>query len=185
MTTATISVPARSLADPTRPSTAGEATDSESAPLWMAVTGTVLVLAGVVLTLLVFAWPGDAPEIALAVPAFLGVAVGLLLVTARTGVSVTAEHVVLHFRPLPRRRIRRDRLVAARIVEADARSYGGVGLRVARRRRAILLTPGVGIELTDHRGRVTFVRTEHPDRVLQALADRSGGTARFDYERVA
>ena len=182
MTTATISVPATGAIDPTRPS---RADDAERAPLWMAVTGTVLVLAGVVLTLLVFAWPGDAPEIALAVPAFLGVAVGLLLVTARSGVEVTAEYVVLHFRPLPRRRIRRDRIVGARIVEADAGTYGGLGLRIARRRRAMLLTPGLGIELTDHRGRVTFVRTEHPERVLRALADRSGGTARFDYERAA
>jgi hypothetical protein len=182
MTTATISMPVTDAVDAPRTS---RPADAERAPLWMAVTGTVLVLAGAVLTLLVFAWPGDAPEIALAVPGVLGIAVGLLLVSARSGIDVTAEYVVLHFRPLPPRRIRRDHIVAARVVEADASTYGGLGLRIAPRRRAIILTPGLGIELVDDRGRLTFVRTEHPERVVRALADSSAGTARLDRQHAA
>jgi hypothetical protein len=78
-----------------------------------------------------------------------------------------------------------DRIVTARVVEADASTYGGLGLRIAPRRRAIILTPGLGIELVDDCGRLTFVRTDHPERVLRALADRSGGTARLDEEHAA
>jgi hypothetical protein len=143
--------------------------DSETAPAWMTVTGSVLTLAGAVLTALIFAWPGDAPEIALAVPAILGVAVGLLLVMARSGVEITHDAVVLHFRPLPSRRIRRDRIVDVRLVEADHTTYGGLGLRIGRRRRALLLTPGLGIELEDDRGRVTFVRVSRPEDAFRAL----------------
>ncbi|WFR67356.1 hypothetical protein P9139_01820 [Curtobacterium flaccumfaciens] len=112
---------------------------------------------------------GEAPEAALLVPALVGVVVGFLLVVARSGFTVTDTHVVLHFRPLPDRRIARRRIVDARLVEADASTYGGLGLRLGRGVRAMILTPGFGIEFTDDRGRVTFVRTRRPEAAFRAL----------------
>ncbi|KTR22828.1 hypothetical protein [Curtobacterium citreum] len=60
---------------------------------------------------------------------------------------------------------------AVAVVEADAATYGGLGLRVRRGVRALILTPGRGVRITDDRGRVTFVRAEQPERVLHALDD--------------
>lgn len=155
-------------------------TDREPAPAWMRATGAVLFVAGAALTAAVLGWPGEAPESALVLPGVLGVVVGLLLLLARSGCTVTADHVVLHFRPLPPRRIPRRRIADVRLVEADAATYGGVGLRFRRGVRALILTPGPGIEFTDDRGRRTFVRSRRPEGVLRALAGpqgRSGGTA--------
>ncbi|MGU3410779.1 hypothetical protein ACLBWP_11770 [Microbacterium sp. M1A1_1b] len=146
--------------------------DRESAPTWMRVTGAALFVAGGGLTGAVLAWPGDAPEIALIVPGLVGMVVGLLLLVARAGSTITERHVVLHFRPLPPRRIAREHIVAVRLVEADASTFGGVGLRRHRGVRAILLTPGLGLELTDDRGAVTFVRTRRPEDAFRALAGR-------------
>lgn len=142
----------------------------DDAPGWMRAIGAVLLVGGLALTAAVLGWPGDAPETALVVPGVLGVVAGFLLLVARSGVSVTDEHVVLHFRPLPARRIPRRRIAGVRLVDADASTYGGVGLRIRRGVRALVLTPGTGVEITDDRGRVTFVRTPSPERVLRALA---------------
>lgn len=143
--------------------------DGETAPVWMRVTGAVLLAAGGALTGAVLGWPGDAPEIALVVPGLVGMVVGLLLLVARVGVTVTEQDVVLHFRPLPPRRIARRRIIAARRVEADASTYGGIGLRHHRGVRALLLTPGPGVEFTDDRGGVTFVRTGRPEDASRLL----------------
>jgi len=148
--------------------------DREAAPLWMRTIGAALLGAGTALSAAVLAWPGDAPEIALLVPGVLGMAVGLLLLLARAGFTVTERHVTLHFRPLPPRRIPRSRIVQARLVEADATTFGGIGLRIGRGVRALLLTPGLGIELTDDRGRTTFVRTRRPEDAFRALAGLTG-----------
>jgi len=143
--------------------------EREGAPTWMRVLGGLLLLAGGSLTAAVLAWPGDAPEAALLVPGLVGVVVGFLLLVARAGFTVTPDHVVLHFRPLPVRRIDRARIVDVRLVEADAATYGGVGLRLRRGSRALILTPGLGVEFTDDRGRATFVRTRRPEAVFRAL----------------
>lgn len=143
--------------------------DREVAPTWMRVVGAACLAGGTALVAVVLGWPGDAPETSLVVPGLVAVVVGVLLVIARTGVTVTDTHVVLHFRPLPARRVRRDRITDVRIVEADASTYGGIGLRVGRGVRALILTPGAGIEFTDDRGRTTFVRTERPEAALLAL----------------
>lgn len=161
--------------------------DHETAPTWMRAVGAVLLLGGLGLTAAVTAWPGDAPEAALIVPALVAVVAGVLLLLARAGFAVTDTHVTLHFRPLPPRRIARRRITDVRLVEADARTYGGVGLRIGRGVRALILTPGLGIELTDDRGRVTFVRTRRPEDAFRALAGRqgrSGGTGRVERERL-
>ncbi|WIB60023.1 hypothetical protein DEJ13_16535 [Curtobacterium sp. MCLR17_007] len=157
---------------PTRPTRASRPllADREDAPVWMRVTGAALLVAGGGLTAAVLAWPGDAPEIALVVPGLVGMVVGLLLLVARSGFTITEHDVVLHFRPLPPRRVARRRITAARLVEADAATYGGIGLRRHRGVRALLLTPGLGIELTDDRGTVTFVRTRRPEDAFRALA---------------
>ena len=170
----------------TRPSRPFHA-DREHAPAWMRVVGSVLLAAGGGLTGAVLGWPGEAPEVALIVPGVLGMVVGLLLLLARSGFTVTATHVTLHFRPLPPRRIPRHRITDVRLVEADARTYGGIGLRLGRGVRALMLTPGLGIELTDDRGRVTFVRTRRPEDAFRALAgfeNRTGGSARVDREHL-
>ncbi|MBO9055995.1 hypothetical protein JYQ29_03235 [Curtobacterium flaccumfaciens pv. flaccumfaciens] len=158
--------------------------DRETAPTWMRVVGTALFVAGAGLSAAVLGWPGDAPEVALLVPGLLAVAVGLLLLLARAGFTVTERHVTLHFRPLPPRRIPRRRITDARLVEADAATYGGVGLRIRRGERALILTPGLGIELTDDRGRVTFVRTRRPEDAFRALAGLPGGADRVERERL-
>ena len=147
------------------------AADGERAPRWMRVTGAVLLLGGGALTAAVLGWPGDAPEVALLLPGVLALVAGALLLLARTGIAVTETDVVLRFRPLPARRIARQRIADVAIAEADARTYGGVGLRLGRGVRALVLTPGRGVRITDDRGRVTFVRTEHPERVVHALVD--------------
>jgi hypothetical protein len=144
--------------------------DLEQAPTWMRATGAVLLVVGLGLTAAVLGWPGDAPETALIVPALVAVAVGFLLLVARSGFTVTDTDVVLHFRPLPARRIARRRIVDVRLVEADASTYGGIGLRLRKGVRALILTPGLGIELTDDRGRVTFVRTRRPEAAFRALS---------------
>ena len=79
--------------------------DREAAPLWMRAVGAALLGAGTALSAAVLAWPGDAPEVALLVPGLVAVTVGLLLLLARAGFTVTERHVTLHFRPLPPRRI--------------------------------------------------------------------------------
>lgn len=148
--------------------------DRETAPLWMRVVGVVVLVAGAALTTAVLAWPGDAPETALLVPGLTGVVVGVLLLVARAGFTVTEDAVVLHFRPLPPRRIARRRIAAVRVTEADAGTYGGVGLRIGRRRRALVLTPGPGLEITDDAGRTTFVRSDRPGDAVRVLeAERS------------
>lgn len=148
--------------------------DRETAPLWMRVVGVVVLVAGAALTTAVLAWPGDAPETALLVPGLTGVVVGVLLLVARAGFTVTEDAVVLHFRPLPPRRIARRRIAAVRVTEADAGTYGGVGLRIGRRRRALVLTPGPGLEITDDAGRTTFVRSDRPVDAVRVLeAERS------------
>lgn len=158
--------------------------DRETAPTWMRVVGTALLLGGAGLSAAVLGWPGDAPEVALLVPALLAVALGSLLLLARAGFTVTERHVTLHFRPLPPRRIPRRRITDVRLVEADAATYGGVGLRIRRGVRALILTPGLGIELTDDRGRVTFVRTRRPEDAFRALAGLPGGADRVERERL-
>lgn len=158
--------------------------DRETAPTWMRVVGTALLLGGAGLSAAVLGWPGDAPEVALLVPALLAVALGSLLLLARAGFTVTEGHVTLHFRPLPPRRIPRRRITDVRLVEADAATYGGVGLRIRRGERALILTPGLGIELTDDRGRVTFVRTRRPEDAFRALAGLPGGADRVERERL-
>jgi hypothetical protein len=167
--------------DPTTPVTHA---DHENAPVWMRAVGAVLLAAGAGLTGAVLAWPGSAPETALIVPGVVGVVVGLLLLVARSGMTITADQVVLHFRPLPSRRIARRRIVDARLVEADAASFGGLGLRLGRRRRALLMSPGLGIEFTDDRGRVTFVRTRRPEDAFRALAGLPGGSDHDARERL-
>lgn len=207
MTADTMSVPTARLADPdtrrsgtrptrviraSRPSRAAHPSraalpfhaDRETAPTWMRVVGTALFVAGAGLSAAVLGWPGDAPEVALLVPGLLAVAVGLLLLLARAGFTVTERHVTLHFRPLPPRRIPRRRITDVRLVEADAATYGGVGLRIRRGERALILTPGLGIELTDDRGRVTFVRTRRPEDAFRALAGLPGGADRVERERL-
>lgn len=159
-------------------------TDLETAPTWMRATGAVLLAAGALLTAAVLGWPGSAPETALVVPGLVGIVAGVLLLVARSGMTVTADAVVLHFRPLPPRRIDRRRIVDARLVDADAASYGGVGLRLGHHRRALLMTPGLGIEFVDDRGRVTFVRTRRPEDAFRALAGLPGGSTRVDHERI-
>lgn len=183
--TDTLSVPTRNgatpIADRTARRTAGRpahplrasrpvAVDGERAPRWMRVVGALLLLGGGVLTAAVLGWPGDAPEVALLVPGAVALVAGALLLLARTGIAVTETDVVLRFRPLPVRRIARRHIADVAVVEADARTYGGVGLRLGRGVRALILTPGRGVRITDDRGRVTFVRAEHPERVLLALA---------------
>lgn len=158
--------------------------DRETAPTWMRVVGTALLLGGAGLSAAVLGWPGDAPEVALLVPALLAVALGSLLLLARAGFTVTERHVTLHFRPLPPRRIPRRRITDVRLVEADAATYGGVGLRIRRGERALILTPGLGIELTDDRGRVTFVRTRRPEDAFRALAGLPGGADHVERERL-
>lgn len=143
--------------------------DHEQAPTWMRAVGAVLLLGGLGLTAAVLGWPGEAPEAALIVPALVAVVAGFLLLVARSGFTVTDTHVALHFRPLPARRIDRRRIADVRLVEADASTYGGVGLRLRRGERALILTPGLGIEFTDDRGRVTFVRTRRPEAAFRAL----------------
>lgn len=174
--TDTMSVPTYRLgtairpAAPTRASRTTPAhTDHEGAPTWMRAVGGVLLVAGLGLVAAVLGWPGEAPEAALIVPGLVGVTVGFLLLLARTGFTVTDTHVVLHFRPLPARRIARRRIVDVRLAEADASTYGGIGLRLGRGFRALILTPGRGIEITDARGRVTFVRVRRPEVALRAL----------------
>lgn len=198
MTADTMSVPTTRRTAPTiRTTASGPAratrasrpfhTDHETAPAWMRVVGAVLLVGGLGLAAAVAAWPGDAPEIALIVPALVALVAGLLLLVARAGFTVTDTHVVLHFRPLPPRRIARRRIVDARLVEADARTYGGVGLRIGRGVRALILTPGLGIELADDRGRVTFVRTRRPEDAFRALAGlqgEPGGAGRVERERI-
>ncbi len=137
----------------------------------MRAVGAVLLLGGGALTAAVLGWPGDAPEVALLLPGVVALVAGALLLLARTGIAVTDTDVVLHFRPLPARRIVRRRIADVAVVEADARTFGGVGLRLGRGVRALLLTPGRGVRITDDRGRVTFVRAEHPEELLQALED--------------
>lgn len=204
MTADTMSVPTARLADPdtrrsgtrstrvvraSRPSRAAHPSraalpfhaDRETAPTWMRVVGTTLLLGGAGLSAAVLGWPGDAPEVALLVPALLAVALGSLLLLARAGFTVTERHVTLHFRPLPPRRIPRRRITDVRLVEADAATYGGVGLRIRRGERALILTPGLGIELTDDRGRVTFVRTRRPEDAFRALAGLPGGPGGTDH----
>lgn len=144
-------------------------TDLESAPTWMRAVGAALLVGGLGLTAAVLGWPGEAPEAALIVPALVAVGAGFLLLVARSGFTVTDRDVVLHFRPLPARRVARRRIVAARLVEADATTYGGVGLRLRRGVRALILTPGTGVEFTDDRGRVTFVRTRRPEAAARAF----------------
>lgn len=152
-------------------------TDAETAPVWMRSVGGLVLAAGLALSAAVLAWPGDAPEAGLIVTGLAAVVVGLLLVLARAGLTVTEAEVVLHFRPLPPRRLARRRITRARVVEADATTYGGVGLRLARRRRALILTPGAGVELTDDRGRVTFVRTRCATEAIRVIAARDGSQA--------
>lgn len=154
--------------------------DLEAAPVWMRVVGAVLALGGLVLGTAVFAWPGGGPEIALAVPAVVGLVVGALLMLARTGLTVGDDAITLHFRPLPDRRIARADVFDVRLVDADARTYGGLGLRFGRRRRALLLSPGLGIEIEDAAGRVTFVRTRRPEAAFRALAGQSGAALHDD-----
>lgn len=156
---------------PTRPHRASRpaVVDGERAPRWMRSVGAVLLLGGGVLTAAVLGWPGDAPEVALLLPGVVALVVGALLLLARTGIAVTESAVVLRFRPLPTRRIARRRIADVAVVEADARTFGGVGLRLGRGVRALILTPGPGVRITDDRGRVTFVRAEHPEELLHAL----------------
>ncbi|ROP72412.1 hypothetical protein [Curtobacterium sp. PhB115] len=161
--------------------------DVERAPRWMRVLGGVLLAGGLALAAAVLGWPGDAPETALIVPALVAVVAGVLLLSARAGFAVSETHVTLHFRPLPPRRIARRRIADVRLVEADASTYGGVGLRLGRGVRALILTPGLGIEFTDDRGRVTFVRTRRPEDAFRALAGqqrRPGGTDHVERERI-
>jgi hypothetical protein len=175
MSTATIDVVSDDLVtvetEPTRASRPVPAFhDVERAPIWMRAIGTGLVVGGLLLAAAVLAWPGEGPEIAMLVPALLGVVAGLLMATARTGITIDERAVHLHFRPLPSRRIRRSRIVSARLVEADARSHGGIGLRFGRHRRSLMLTPGLGIEFIDARGRITFVRVRRVEAAFRALA---------------
>lgn len=166
---ATRTVPATARHDASARSRSAAFADHEHAPTWMRAIGAVLLLGGLGLTAAVLGWPGDAPETALIVPALVAVAAGFLLLVARSGFTVTESHVVLHFRPLPARRIARRRITDVRLVDADASTYGGVGLRLGRGVRALILTPGLGIEFTDERGRVTFVRTRRPEAAFRAL----------------
>lgn len=152
--------------------------DREGAPTWMRATGAALLVAGVGLSAAVLGWPGDAPEVALLVPGLVGTVVGMLLLVARAGFTITEDAVVLHFRPLPPRRIARRRIAHARLVEADAGTYGGIGLRRHHGVRALLLSPGLGIELTDDRGAVTFVRTRRPEDAFRVLAGQAGQAGR-------
>ncbi|GGK94004.1 hypothetical protein JOE58_002348 [Curtobacterium luteum] len=173
--TDTLSVPTFRLATATRPAVPHRASrrgldDHGLAPAWMRAVGAVLLLGGLALSAAVLGWPGDAPEASLLVPGLVGVVAGFLLLVARTGLTVTDEHVTVRFRPLPPRRIARRRIADVRLVEADASTYGGIGLRRARGVRALLLTPGTGVEITDDRGRVTFVRTARPEAAYRALA---------------
>jgi hypothetical protein len=192
MSADTLSIQTHHAARATRSAVATSASrplhaDREGAPAWMRVIGAALLAVGGGLTAAVLGWPGEAPEAALIVPGVVGMVVGLLLLVARAGFSITATHVVLHFRPLPPRRIARRRIVDARLVEADASTYGGIGLRIGRGVRALMLTPGLGIELTHDRGRVTFVRTRRPEdafRALAGLAGQPGGTAHAERERL-
>ncbi|WIJ45152.1 hypothetical protein [Curtobacterium citreum] len=180
--TDTVNVPTFRLAEATRPTRttrasrpttthAPVAADGESAPTWMRALGAVLLLGGGALTAAVLGWPGDAPEVALLVPGVVALVGGALLLLARTRIAVTDTDVVLRFRPLPARRIDRRRIAEVAVVEADAATYGGLGLRVRRGVRALILTPGRGVRITDDRGRVTFVRAAEPERVLHALDD--------------
>lgn len=165
------STASRSVAAPraSRPARGVVVDDREVAPTWMRSVGAACLIGGIALVATVLGWPGDAPETSLVVPGLVAVVVGVLLLVARAGYTVTDTHVVLHFRPLPARRVRRDRITDVRIVEADASTYGGIGLRVGHGVRALILTPGVGIEFTDDRGRTTFVRTERPEAAVRAL----------------
>jgi hypothetical protein len=165
--------PVRSATGSSRPSRP-LVEDRQGAPLWMRVVGGVSLAAGLALTAAVLGWPGDAPESALVIPGLVAVVVGVLALAARAGLTVTEDAVVLHFRPLPPRRIARRAITAVRVTEADARTYGGIGLRVGRRRRALVLTPGPGVEITDVSGRTTFVRSDRPDEAVRALV---GATA--------
>jgi hypothetical protein len=165
MSTETIHIDRAATLDATAPHA-----DLEPAPVWMRIVGAVLALGGLVLGTAVFAWPGGGPEIALAVPAVVAVVVGALLMLARSGLIVDDAAITLHFRPLPARRIAREDVFDVRLVDADARTYGGLGLRIGRRRRALLLSPGLGIEIEETAGRVTFVRTRRPEAAFRALS---------------
>jgi len=174
--TDTVSIPTSRLVTAARPVVTTRAsrpvaahTEHDAAPTWMRAVGGLLLVGGLGLVAAVLGWPGEAPEAALVVPGLVGVAVGVLLLVARTGITLTDTHVVLHFRPLPARRIPRRRIVDVRVAEADAGTYGGIGLRLGRGVRALILTPGRGIEITDDRGRVTFVRMRRPEAALGAL----------------
>ncbi|PZE87209.1 hypothetical protein [Curtobacterium sp. MCBD17_032] len=188
MSTDTLSVPVRTGRPPRASARARRATeagrasrplveDRQTAPVWMRVVGGVVLAAGLALTAAVLAWPGDAPESALVVPGLVAVAVGALALAARAGFTVTEDAVVLHFRPLPPRRIARRRIARVRVTEADATTYGGVGLRLGRRRRALVLTPGPGLEITDDAGRTTFVRSDRPCDAVRALDTATDGEA--------
>jgi len=177
--TDTLSIPTRrpdravtAVRRPARPHRASRAVadDGERAPVWMRVLGAVLLLGGGALTAAVLGWPGDAPEVALLVPGVVALVAGALLLLARTRIAVTDTDVVLRFRPLPARRIARRHITDVAVVEADAATYGGVGLRLGHGVRALILTPGRGVRITDDRGRVTFVRAEDPEQVVLALA---------------
>ncbi|PZE94640.1 hypothetical protein [Curtobacterium sp. MCBD17_008] len=188
MSTDTLSIPvrtgrpARASARTTEPGRASRplVEDRQSAPVWMRVVGGVVLAAGLALTAAVLAWPGDAPESALVVPGLVAVVVGALALAARAGFTVTEDAVVLHFWPLPPRRIARRRITRVRVTEADAATYGGVGLRIGRRRRALVLTPGPGVEITDDAGRTTFVRSDRPCDAVRALGEGAAGGDRAE-----
>ncbi len=173
--TDTLSVPTLGLTTASRPLAPTRASrpvhgDHDVAPAWMRVTGAVLLLGGLALTSAVLAWPGDAPEAALLVPGVVAVVTGFLLVLARTGVTVTDDHVVLRFRPLPARRIDRSRVVDVRLSSGrvDVRRHRTASL--ARRART---APDARAGRGDHRR--PRARDVRPDGAPRGDVPRPGG----------
>lgn len=148
--------------------------EGESVPAALRWFGLMLAVAGLALTAAIVAWPDSAPEVALIIPALAAIACGALLATARTGLTVRSDALVLRFRPFPSRRIQLPSIVSVRVV--DCAEGGRVHLAPSGRRehRHLMLSTGSGVEITDDRGRTTFVRVTHPEDAVRALIHASG-----------
>ncbi|WP_066517684.1 hypothetical protein [Curtobacterium ammoniigenes] len=148
--------------------------ERETVPAWMRAIGALLILAGALLTAAIVAWPRSAPEVSLLLPALAAVVCGVVLVTARTGLTVHADAVVVHIRPFPSRRIALDRIVTARVADSAGLGAPHLGPWGPGSHRVLMLSDGAGLHLFDDRGRSVFVRVAHPEDAIRALIHASG-----------
>lgn len=103
---------------------------------------------------------------------FIGLGLPLFFGLLRMVVEVTGEEIIIHYRPLTRRRIAIRDIVRAEVRRYNAiKEYGGWGVKGWSRDKMVYNVSGnQGVELLLRDGRSVMIGSSRPTELLQALS---------------